>query len=240
MDNIIKIWLISDTHGNHSQLNIPNVDITIHAGDSTNYKGVANYREAENFYAWYNDLEIKTKILIAGNHDYSLYTKAHDLNLYNGITYLEETHYKFQKNIIYGTPYTPAFNSWYFMTTGEQEIEHVKRIPPCDILITHGPPKFILDSVITITNEYRHVGSINLYQRVNKLKPKLHIFGHIHNSVGNKYPENNGVFFNGNTFFVNASCCSDGNMSKVSSHGWICTYDLINKKVLEIIKNKNN
>ena len=42
---------------------------------------------------------------------------------------------------------------------------------------------------------------------------------------------------NGKTYFVNASCCSDGNMSKISSHGWICTYDLINKKVIEIFKN---
>jgi len=239
MDNIIKIWLFSDTHGNHSQLNVPNVDMAIHAGDSTNFKGNMNYHEAENFYEWYKSLKIKTKLLIGGNHDYSLYTRYHDLNMYKEFTYLEEQTYKFGKNIIYGTPYTPAFNSWYFMTTEEQEFEHVKRIPPCDILITHGPPKFILDTV-QLKNPagmYKHAGSIDLYHRVKKLNPKLHVFGHIHNSVGNKYPENNGVFFNGKTYFVNASCCSDGNMSKISSHGWICTYDLINKKVIEIFKN---
>jgi Icc-related predicted phosphoesterase len=234
---IKKIWLISDTHCNHKQLRVPEVDLVIHAGDSTNSKGFMNYDQASDFFEWYHNLPIKDKLLIAGNHDYSLYNKVFNLVQYS-FKYLEQDIYKYYKNQIYGTPYTPEFSDWYFMLSKEKEEAHAKNIPPCDILITHGPPKFILDSVYRENIFYEHCGDLSLYHRVIKIKPKLHVFGHIHSSHNNKYPENNGVFFNGDTWFVNASCCVDGNMTNIYTHGFICEYDIETKEVLKIYRNK--
>jgi Icc-related predicted phosphoesterase len=62
----------------------------------------------------------------------------------------------------------------------------------CDILITHGPPKDILDNKLG-----RSVGSYSLLEYVKKYKPKYHLFGHAHHSKG--------TFNNGITIFSNAS-----------------------------------
>ena len=238
---IIKIWLISDTHGNHVQLPIPEVDMVIHSGDSTNSKGMYNFAEAENFFNWYDNLKIKIKLLTAGNHDYSLFNKSFNLEPYS-FKYLEQDTFKYQKNLFYGTPYTPSFGNWYFILDEEKSKIHANGIPPCDILITHGPPKFILDSVYRGeqfgVKTYEHCGDVNLYHRVSKIEPKLHVFGHIHSSNGNKYPENNGVFFNGYTWFVNASCSVDGDMGNIATFGWICEYDLSEKKVIKIYRHE--
>ena len=67
----MKIWCISDTHMNHNTLVIPNgIDIVIHSGDSTNFKNpILNKIEFDAFSDWFIKLNIKNKILIAGNHD---------------------------------------------------------------------------------------------------------------------------------------------------------------------------
>ncbi|HMT01706.1 MAG TPA: metallophosphatase domain-containing protein [Burkholderiales bacterium] len=231
---IEKIWVISDTHTKHSELRIPDVDIVIHAGDMTNQKGPLNNNEAFSFIKWFDNLSINKKVLIAGNHDSTFFNKEIIFPKY----YLEDKLIKYKKWLIYGTPYTPKFYNWYFMLTKEQEITWAKNIPPCDILVTHGPPKFILDSVYREDYDlYEHCGSVELYNRVNKLKPKLHIVGHIHSSYNKKYPENNGVFFNGNTWFINASCCSDGYKLPLTSHGWIVEVNIDTKEIVKIYRN---
>jgi Icc-related predicted phosphoesterase len=63
-----------------------------------------------------------------------------------------------------------------------------------DVLISHGPPFGILDT------EHRfgqHDGCRELLKTVNRLRPKLHVFGHIHGACG--------VFETDHTTFVNAS-----------------------------------
>ncbi len=62
-----------------------------------------------------------------------------------------------------------------------------------DILITHGPPFGILD--MTIRGE--HTGCEELLRKIERVKPKLHVFGHIH--------EDHGQETKGDTIFVNAS-----------------------------------
>ena len=50
-----------------------------------------------------------------------------------------------------------------------------------DILITHGPPKSILDFSL---HQRENCGSKSLLNKVLELRPKYHIFGHIHESRG--------------------------------------------------------
>ena len=65
-----------------------------------------------------------------------------------------------------------------------------------DVLITHGPPANILDR--TYTGQY--VGCPHLLARVQKIRPRLHVFGHIHEAYGQEEHDS--------TIFVNASTCN--------------------------------
>lgn len=51
-----------------------------------------------------------------------------------------------------------------------------------DVLITHGPPKMILDSVAG----GEHVGSSSLRRERDLILPQIHVFGHIHEARGVK------------------------------------------------------
>ena len=62
-----------------------------------------------------------------------------------------------------------------------------------DILITHGPPEGFGDK----TQGGQNVGCADLLKAVQNIKPKYHVFGHIHEDVG--------IFKNDHTTFINAS-----------------------------------
>ena len=49
-----------------------------------------------------------------------------------------------------------------------------------DVLITHGPPFGILDRCY----DDQRVGCEELLKAVKRVKPKLHVFGHIHENYG--------------------------------------------------------
>ena len=70
----MRILAISDTHNKHLQIpsrfieNSDNsVDTIVHAGDVSSR---GNKGEIIDFLKWYNELNFKNKILIAGNHDF--------------------------------------------------------------------------------------------------------------------------------------------------------------------------
>ena len=74
------------------------------------------------------------------------------------------------------------------------------------VLVTHAPPYGILDQVKPKYREYAvgtygerakegHIGSVGLRKIVDEFKPKLHVFGHIH--------ECKGVHIGENTIFIN-------------------------------------
>jgi Icc-related predicted phosphoesterase len=96
---------------------------------------------------------------------------------------------------IFGSPYTPIFHNWAFMLSPEGLKAKWKEIPDnTDILITHGPPKDVLDKCITGIN----AGCEFLREEVlNRVKPKYHIFGHIHETYGIEKIDD--------TTFINAS-----------------------------------
>ena len=84
----------------------------------------------------------------------------------------------------------------------EDEIKEKWEMIPRDIniLITHGPPKGILDLV---TYDQVNVGCPSLMEEVLKLKDlKAHAFGHIHEEYGTKKLEETGPIF------INASTCT--------------------------------
>jgi hypothetical protein len=221
----MKTWLISDTHMQHDTLNLPNnVDCVVHAGDSTNYKDLLrNQQEFELFLIWYANLPIKHKILIAGNHDCWAIKKYNiDKVKDHGIIYLEHEYFELEGRLIFGSPYTPTFHDWHFMKDRNKLSKYWEAlIEGIDLLITHGPPKGILDLSHDKKHKLEFCGDSALRKAVFKNQPKVHQFGHIHNS---KDCYNSGQLKLSilPTLFVNASCVSDGEFDKgCSSHGQI-------------------
>lgn len=82
---------------------------------------------------------------------------------------------------IFGSPYSP----WFVGNAFQYPLQHEKtiwgHIPyGVDLLITHSPPKGILD----LNANKEHAGSAYLREIVLQRKPKYHVFGHIHESAG--------------------------------------------------------
>lgn len=192
----MRIVCLSDTHGMHAQLKVPDGDILLHAGDFTNIGSMVEFIDFNN---WLRSLPHKHKVFIAGNHDFLFErNKAEDIEArvggFGGI-YLQDAEVTVNGIRIYGSPWTPQFYSWAFMLDRYGEIkEKWDKIPAgLDILMTHGPPLSILDK----NNASMECGCYDLGQRVLEVKPTLHVFGHIHESYGTKK-------LNGTTY-INAS-----------------------------------
>jgi Icc-related predicted phosphoesterase len=189
----LRIVCISDTHGYHRDLKIPDCDLLIFAGDISN---VGESRIIIDFNAWIKSLGIPS-IIVAGNHDLSLQDDYfRETILFNGI-YLNNSVTDFKGLKVYGSPMSPRVGHWGFGYSPREGYKCWEKIPiGTDILITHGPPRGILDIG---GNMMSSLGGDALLNRVNKVKPKLHVFGHIHESYGISSQEN--------TVFVNAAIC---------------------------------
>jgi len=81
----MKLIAISDTHGYHRSLKIPDGYILIHAGDLTRHGSLDDVIEVNDFLG---NLPHPYKIIIAGNHDlcYENHRKACEDLLTNGTT----------------------------------------------------------------------------------------------------------------------------------------------------------
>ena len=53
-----------------------------------------------------------------------------------------------------------------------------------DILITHGPPQGLHDEVDEVYSGPRNVGCPHLRRAIERIRPRLHVFGHIHEGHG--------------------------------------------------------
>ncbi len=210
------ITLISDTHTKHRLVEsfLPGGDILIHAGDfmSSGY----NPNEAEDFFSWFDGIKnYDTKIFISGNHDRIMENDpswaSGVLSGYKTIEYLQDDGLTLyfdgpngdypEDNIhIWGSPWQPKFFNWAFNLERGAEIAKKWTLIPqnTDILITHGPPFSKLDFV---SRDGVNVGCEELMKKVSGVRPKIHVFGHIH--------EGSGYQFDGTTHFFNAAVLND-------------------------------
>jgi len=224
----VTIYCISDTHGHHRSLTVPQeVDIIIHAGDSTNYwEPYKNEQEFDDFLDWYSNLNIKNKVLIAGNHD-AWATKDYNVQKVKdaGIIYLEHEIVEIEGIKIFGSPFTPKFGNWYFNRTIVELSKLWSKIPEdTDILVTHGPPFSILDMVKDYGNTVKLCGDEALLKRIYDIYPRYHIFGHIHDNPTFK---NQGELIRDNIHFLNVSCMTDDKFYEgPTSNGIIINYKI--------------
>lgn len=196
-DMEISIVAISDTHGFHDAIDIPEGDILVYAGDLTHRGEIA---EVQKFNDFLGTLPHPTKIIIAGNHDFCFErdSDACAALLTNGI-YLQDSAVTIEGIRFYGSPWQPWFYDWAFNLQRGPEIREKWDLIPedTDVLITHGPPSNHGDQ--TISGE--HVGCKDLLETIERIKPKVHIYGHIH--------EGYGLTRNESTLFINASICDE-------------------------------
>jgi Icc-related predicted phosphoesterase len=204
----LKFVVIADSHGRHHHIKIPEGDVLIHAGDFT-YRGKKS--EVEDFLKWFQLQPHTYKILIAGNHEFFFENEKASVVekiIPEEIIYLNDSGIVIENIHIWGSPVTPKFYNWAFnRNRGEEIKKHWDMIPAnTEILITHGPPKGILDQVVT----EQHVGCRDLYEKLKTLNVKVHVFGHIHEAYGR-------TSVNGIRFF-NASVMNE-------------QFDLVNKPI---------
>ena len=195
----MKFVFMADTH-NHVVPDVPDGDVLVHCGDMT---GVGSVAEVAAFAHWFGKLPHVHKICISGNHDF-LFENNHTLARLmlqdNGIIYLEDEYLELEGVKIYGTPQQPYFYNWAFNREEEDLITAYARIPEgLDLLITHCPPRGILDET-THDFKTRFIGSYDLLEAVKRAKPRFHAFGHCHYSRGCKQVDG--------TTFINAAICA--------------------------------
>lgn len=207
----MRITVISDTHSKHKEItkDLPGGDLILCAGDIST-RGFKE--EIKNFCSWYECTDYDKSVFIAGNHDFGFQDIPEEcatLVSNYGVEYLQddlfllgEDYDSYEERVkIYGSPWQPEFFNWAFNLprNGELLYQRWANIPEdTDILITHGPPAGVLD---TVFGRVEQLGCQLLSNRLQTLKPKIHVFGHIHTGYGYK--------FDGITHYFNASVLSE-------------------------------
>ncbi|XP_033733429.1 metallophosphoesterase MPPED2-like isoform X2 [Pecten maximus] len=223
----LRFVCISDTHSKieNGVFQVPSGDVLIHAGDFTM---IGLPKDIDKFNKYLGTLPHKVKIVIAGNHDLTfdqdmVKSNREELTTMFGVTeenfeaymtekkltevkelmtnciYLEDASVNIYGIKIYGSPWQPKFGGWGFnLPRGQALLDKWNMIPAdTEILITHGPPighgDYCFDGA--------RAGCVELLTTVQqRVRPKYHIFGHIH--------EGYGVTTDGVTTYINASTCT--------------------------------
>lgn len=215
-ENKVRFVCISDTHEKLDEILplIPDGDVLIHAGDFTNYGDVS---EVIKFNAEMGKLPHKVKIVIAGNHELgfedgeemtdrqlaglSMLGINKPYELLTNCTYLCDRMVEVFGLKIYGSPWHPMPGYSFFRSRGQALLHKWNQIPnKLDVLITHTPPLGHGDFNAVTKCDGVLAGCAELLNTVEyRVKPKYHVFGHIH--------QQHGATTNGLTTFINASIC---------------------------------
>ena len=179
----MRIVALADTHLQHHGLVIPDGDVLVHAGDMLQHGSLDELERAADFL---RALPHPIKIIVAGNHEVCLQRQpAQARALLEGFIYLEDDARTIEGVVFYGSPWQPKLRVWAFgAARGAELASKWAKIPDhVDVLVTHGPPRGFGDRIVWAGKE-RRVGCADLLERVREVKPRLHLFGHIHQDRG--------------------------------------------------------
>ena len=199
----LVIVAISDTHSLHREVSVPSGDILIHAGDFTMFS--KNLSAISDFNAWLGNLPHRHKIVVPGNHEFFLEADLRRRSMLDNANVLVGESVVVQGLRIWGTPTTPLYGGAFGISSAQDRSRLYSTIPnDTDVLISHGPPWGVLDCP---PGANQHAGDPELLKAVRRIRPKLHVFGHIHAGHGVKVTEQ--------TVYANASLlCDDGGICR--------------------------
>jgi Icc-related predicted phosphoesterase len=179
----MRIVAISDLHG-YLPLQVPPSDLVLIAGDvcpdaSTREAQAVWLRDA--FTPWAEQLETRAVVMCWGNHDFVGQLPSAELPSLP-VDVVTDRAVTVEGMTIYATPWTRSIPGvWAFDVELDELAARMEAIPGgIDILMTHGPPRGVLDRVVSGDR----VGSTALAAAVARVRPRLHVFGHIHESRG--------------------------------------------------------
>lgn len=166
----------------HHRVEIPDADILIFAGDMSVCRTL---QDVAGFNAFLKTLPHTYKIVVGGNHDHLL-ASSPDLGreLLQDAIYLQDEAVVIAGIKIYGSPWQPIFNTnacdAFALPRGKVISQKWDMIPKdTDLLITHCPPSGIMDEDGGVSH-----GCSDLLKTVQRIEPRFHVFGHIHNHNG--------------------------------------------------------
>lgn len=181
----MKLVLISDTHGKHADLTLPDGNVLIHAGDFSEGSGSSGRRSTMDFLEWFALQPFEHKIFIAGNHDFwaeGNWNQLKEEAARRGLIYLCDEWTLIDDVKFWGTPWVPNLPGWAFHERSpdyaERRFGHVH--DDVDVMISHGPPRGIGDRLTT----GQLVGCPALYRWCLTHWPLFAVSGHIHEAYG--------------------------------------------------------
>ena len=174
---MIRIVAISDTH--LRQPGLPLGDVLIHAGDLCNFGTKQEFADGLD---WLASQKHSYKFYVPGNHDRYTFDFVDTTSFMCskvGVSQLVDKTIMLDGISFHGSPWTRIFGwTQAYMHDQYWMNAHWKRLPKCDVLITHSPPAGIFDQCPHLA------GCEGLLDAVGRLKPRVHLFGHIHTGHG--------------------------------------------------------
>tara|TARA_B100000513_G_scaffold195634_1_gene126799 strand:- start:126 stop:2048 length:1923 start_codon:yes stop_codon:yes gene_type:complete len=159
----LRLVCVSDTHG-YEYRDLPRLppgDVLIHCGDFTGSRSTT----AADFDRWLSEQPHAVRIVVRGNHDpsYVLFERS-------------GAHYAVEPSAIVVRGVT------FVLMPFQRSVRHAKLPADGHVLISHVPPRGVLD----LTYESKHAGSSVLRAAVEQanVKPWLWLCGHIHEARG--------------------------------------------------------
>lgn len=196
LTDAVSVVCVSDTH--NSQPEVPPGDILIHAGDLTQS---GTFKELQAALDWLKRQPHPHKLVVAGNHDLLLdpsldataagrgpeAARERETLDWGDITYLQDSTTEItcpngRRLRVHGSPRSPRHGNWAFQYPRSEagRAWAGSSIPrDTDILITHGPPRAHLDTL--------RLGCPALLAEVWRVRPRLHVFGHVHEGYGSEW-----------------------------------------------------
>lgn len=208
----VRVVAMSDTHGHHDRIRVPDGDVLVHCGDFTDF---GTYGEMVAFVEWFAAFDHPHKVVVPGNHDILMdkeyharhwrewskrresHQRAVSLFAERGVHLLINESVIFNGIHVHGVPFVTSHSSHWSMAFERDDTPELwSSIPEhTDILLTHQPPYGRLDRDLL----GYHEGSPHLLREVQRKQPRLHIFGHAHVEHGYQTCQTTG------TTYINAA-----------------------------------
>ncbi|MEM7408327.1 MAG: metallophosphatase domain-containing protein [Pseudomonadota bacterium] len=190
----MKIVIISDTHERHENLGAIDGDVLIHCGDLFNLRS-DDSTQLKRVDDWFGRQEFDVILLTGGNHDLLLERKLLKRSQpFENAVFLKDMVHWHNGVCFYGAPWVPLLTRHAFYADDSELRNRWARIPQeTNVLITHIPPYSVMDR----SSRGMELGCRHLAEAVQRVKPVVHCFGHVHHSAG--------VVQGSDTLFVNAS-----------------------------------